>query len=224
MDATPAPEHDDLALLLASDDPDLPSDRHVLLKERLLSNLVEQEHHARSRRRLAVRVAAPIALTAAVAVAAAVVLNPSPTTSGHATTSATRSAVPRVSSLPEHISTVAYTLDLQRGDIVKITIRNFGDRKPDAAALQQDLARMGLTAEVSERIPDCFPQIYNLAERDANGDYVATVHRELIGKYPEIIVFEANASDTSDAATLTVSVGTKPGAEPTCAPLPENTG
>jgi hypothetical protein len=248
MDATPQPELEELAqLLLAPADPVLPTDRHLLLKERFISNLTEQAHDSRSRRRIVIRAAAPIALTAAVAVvvaAGAGFLTSSPTTTSHATISAARSAgpssagpssagprragpssaVPRVGTLPEHIRTVAYALDLQAGDFIKITVHNPGTGTPDAAQLQKDLARMGVNATVSRGITHCTPQLWNLAERDQNGDYVATVPRQVIFKYPETIIFSPDLSSDPDPATLTVSVGTLPGAEPTCAPLPSNQG
>ena len=161
-----------------------------------------------------------IALTAAAAVVAAAgagFLTSSPTSTGHTTISASRGAEPRVGTLPEHISTVAYALDRKAGDFIKITVHNPGTHKPDAAELQKDLARMGVNATVSRGIPHCTPQLYNLAERDKNGDYVATVPRQVIFKYPETIIFSSDISDP-DPATLTVSVGTQPGAVPTCAP------
>jgi hypothetical protein len=223
MDTTPQPESAELALLLLPTDPVLPPDRELLLKDRFLSNLTE--HDTRARRRLVLRAAAPIALTAAVAATAAVAMLPTspPTTSSHTTGSSSAtasSAEPRVATLPDHISNVAYTLDRTAGDFIKITVHNPGTNPPDAAQLQQDLARMGVNATVSKLRPHCTPQLYNLAERDGNGDYVATVPREVVAKFPETIIFSPDLAADPDPATLTVSIGTKPGEEPTCAPAP----
>jgi hypothetical protein len=222
VDTNPQPERAELALLLAPIDPDLPPDRHLLFKDRLISNLAE--HDTGARRRLVLRAAAPIALTTAFAAAAAVAVlaTPSPPPSSHTagSSSATSGAQPRVGTLPDHISTVAYALDRKPGDLIKITVHNPGTNPPDAHQLQQDLARMGVTATVSRLRPHCTPQLYNLAERDQNGDYVATVPRHVVVKFPETIIFSPDLSTDPDPATLTVSIGTKPGAEPTCAPVP----
>jgi hypothetical protein len=225
MTTRSSPQGDELDLLLAAGEPPraadavLPADRHELLKRDLLEHLTVQGPEVR-RRRLAVRVGAPVALAAAAAAAVVFFAGSStPTVSGREHVGATRSAIPRVSLAPAHISTVAYSLDRGPGEAVTITIHDFGNHAPDADALRQDLARMGVPAQVTRRIPDCTPLIYTLAQRKADGDYVATIHPGLIDRYPETLVFSLDP-DKPDPGTLTISVGTPPGAEPTCAPLP----
>jgi hypothetical protein len=220
---------DELALLQAAGEPTraadavLTTDRHEMLKHDLLENLTDNGTAVR-RRRLAVRVGAPVALTAAAAAAVVFFAGSSaPTPAGRGDVGTTRSAIPRVALAPAHIATVAYRLDRGPGEAVTITIHDFGDHAPDADALRQDLARMGVPAQVTHRIPDCSPKIFTLAQRTADGDYVATIYPRLIDRFPETVVFSLDPNKP-DPGTLTISVGTPPGAEPTCAPLPGGGG
>jgi len=156
--------------------------------------------------RIAVRIATAVAVAAAAAGAFAV-LDPSASTTvaGHgAGTSSHSSTTAPAGGLPSHIGTVAYTLDHGTGDAVRITVHP--DATADAAGLQRDLAAMGVRAHVTKGWHpkhDSVAIVYNLARHDRKGDFVATLHRKEISRYPEVIVFSLTGNDPS-ALTITV--------------------
>nr|WP_163017307.1 hypothetical protein [Streptomyces chartreusis] len=56
---------------------------------------------------------------------------------------------------PQHISTVAYTLNRASQGTVTVTIRDAGAERPDPTRLQHDLERMGVSARVYQDDPTC---------------------------------------------------------------------
>ena len=106
-------------LLPPPGDPVLSDDRQRLLEEHLMSNVTEDSRRAGSRRSLALRVAVPVALVAALAGTALAV---------NRTTAHTDAPAPAAEA-PQHISTVAYTLDREKQGTVTVTILN-GRRLP----------------------------------------------------------------------------------------------
>lgn len=152
-------------------------------------------------RRLAVRIAAPVAVAAALA-GAVLTVHTSPTASGH-DRAANHGTSAATAGSPLHIDTAAYSLDRQTGDRVKVTVHSAPGTTPNAAQLRKDLASMGIKAQVSTVPPTCYPRIYNLAQRRKNGDFVAEVLPHLAGQYPETILFSLKNGDKG----LTLTIG-----------------
>ncbi|MBO3749217.1 hypothetical protein J5X84_24325 [Streptosporangiaceae bacterium NEAU-GS5] len=190
-----------------------------------MSNLLEKEPETSARRRtgLIIGVAAPLALAAA-AVGAAVVIphmsnngpapaivvtRPAPVAAG------TKTPVTRISN---YIKTASYTLQREPGDMIKVAVR-FSNGRPDGDGLKADLAKMGVTIQVYQGFPKCTPQIINLATRDKNGDFVASVPVKVIADYPEAIVFAEDPA-AIDADDIVISIGTGTGPQPTCGVAP----
>ncbi|MFG2794865.1 hypothetical protein [Streptomyces sp. NPDC048419] len=115
------------------------------------------------RQRLAVRVLAPAAVATAIA-GGAVTVGQTGTPTDHGTT-AGHTAPAGTGHFPERITTVAYTLDREPHGVVKVTIRDIGETKPDPERLQRDLARMGVRARVYQGDPYC-----PVSDGDASGD------------------------------------------------------
>ncbi|MBY8876125.1 hypothetical protein [Actinacidiphila acidipaludis] len=193
---------------------DFPAGRRHQREEHLMTSWLDMSHGAPERGRLAVRVGVPVAVAAA-AVAAVVAVSTtgtgSPAPGGHP--SAVHEPAARVparagassSTGPLGITTAAYTLTRQQpGDRVRITLHPSAAGEVDPAQLQRDLASLGIHAKVTRGEPRTYPRVYNLAERAANGDYVATVLPELTGRFPEVIVFSEN-SPASDVLTVSVA-------------------
>jgi hypothetical protein len=212
----PSPDREDLARLLpVPDGADLPADRRHMLKEHLLTSIADDTARLRGRGRRTIGIVIPAGLAAVVA-GAVFFAGSSPAPDGR-TTAGARGAAPSVTVLPEHLSSVAYTLDRSpSGDIVKITIHGAHGR-PDIGRLRRDLARMGVAAQIYPGVPRCAPKIFNLAERDRNGDYIASVPVKFVSRYPETIIFSL---DARGGDPLTLSVGSRAGTEPTCGPMP----
>ncbi|WP_371666444.1 hypothetical protein OG985_47905 [Streptomyces sp. NBC_00289] len=187
MNATPqspqGSEREELSRLLpAPADPDLSRDRHLLLKEHLMNHVQEESGLTARRWRLATRFVAPVALAAAVAGVAVSIGQ----TSGNTDT---------VAAGPDRISNVAYTLDQEPNNTVKMSMRVEGGElkcvngncsvpptgpEPervlaDPAGLQHDLDRMGVHARVYREDPSC-----PVDQRDLNRDRGVT--RAAIGK------------------------------------------
>ncbi|MER7000104.1 hypothetical protein [Streptomyces sp. NPDC000410] len=200
MNATPqspqGSEREELSRLLpAPADPDLTRDRHRLLKEHLMNHVQEESRLTARRWRLAMRFAAPVALAAAVAGVAV---------STGQTTGDTDTAT--VAAGPHRINTVAYTLDHKTDDAVQVTLRAGATPTANAAQLQKDLAAMGIQAQVAKGGPRTIPAIIHYAQRDKNGDFVATLYPKLVSKYPTTIVFSLK---DNDANALTITLGAK---------------
>ncbi|MGP4051768.1 hypothetical protein [Streptomyces sp. 2A115] len=133
---------------------DFPADRRQQREEHLMSSWLQlaREQDKTRRRRLAVRVMAPVAVAAAVA-GIAVTANQTGTPTGR--DAPARHTAPEAGHFPERINTVAYTLNREPHGVVKVTIRDIGEMKPDPERLQRDLARMGVRARVYQGDPDC---------------------------------------------------------------------
>ncbi|MGW1616701.1 hypothetical protein ACWCQZ_46330 [Streptomyces sp. NPDC002285] len=201
--------------------PDLSSDRRQRILEHLMSEIDRNipastahqirhrswprlSHRAGETRRRSVRFATPMALVMA-AIGAFVALNPSTTaTAGHVPNASSRgyASVP-ASSSPTRISTVAYTLDHGTGDTVKITLHAGATLTANAAELQKDLAAMGIQARVTRGGPHTVPALDTLAQHDKNGDFVATLPRKVVSKFPTTIFFSLKPG-AADALTITV--------------------
>ncbi len=218
-------------------EPDLPADRHLLLKEALMDNLANAQRTSR-RRRLAIRVATPVVVAAA---AAGFMLTQTPSATGHPGGSATAAghapATAPVTAAPTHIRDVAYSLDRTAHGEVKITIRGTGAGKPDVAALEKNLAAMGVDGQVFQGDtcvyhPDHYADgspvpkgsyyaVMTLADRNAKGDFVVTVdpHRIPAGMHLRIVF----PVDSLNTAKLALSFGT-PGKGAACLHLPGDRG
>lgn len=186
---------------------DFPPGRRHQHEEHLMTSWLRLSHRSSTRRRLAVRLAAPLGVATAT-VGAFIAFQMSTTAAGDRTP---RAAVPhgapsRPAASPLiNVSTAAYTLDREAGDTVRITLRAGATRTADAAQLQKDLAAMGIQALVTRgRTQSSPPFTYNLATRDSNGDFVATLSRKVLSRNPETVVFSPEADDVD---ALTVSLG-----------------
>ncbi len=228
----PEPERAERSLPWLPAEPDLPADRHLLLREHLMSSL-DHAQRASRRRRLAIRVAAPVAVAAA---AAGFVLTQSPQATGHGQVAARGGAPTADASGPAHIATVAYTLDRRAHGVVKVTIRGTGADRPDVARLQKDLAAMGVAAQVYQgdtcvyhpaRYADgsavpkgAYYSVWTMATRDAKGDFTVTLDpRKLPAGLHVRIAFPIDAFNTS---RLALSFGSRQqGGGPACLHLPE---
>lgn len=175
-------DHSEWARLLpAPVAPALPHDRQLLLEEQLMQEI--QQHNtaavpatsapSRRARRLAVRLAAPVAVAAA-AVGAFLAFNPSTTAVAGHTPAATGTAT---SSPDMRISTVAYTLKQESDGRVVVTVHS--NAAVDAAQLQKDLGKVGIMATVTKGWPRSAAhiQVVNKSVGPKNGDYVVTVAR-----------------------------------------------
>ncbi|MFJ6139510.1 hypothetical protein [Kitasatospora sp. NPDC092286] len=179
MNATPQSrsrqtEREELARLLpAVADPELPRDRHVLLKEHLMDTVTEQSRRAARRRTLTVRVALPLGLAAAAAGIAFTATAGRPVTSTPGSAGATAG-----SQVLGDITNAAYTLQSGGDDLVRLTVLE--SYKPvDAAQLQRDLDRLGARTHVYAGEPDCHaPEPESPADPpgdgDGNPDWLAT--------------------------------------------------
>jgi hypothetical protein len=186
---------------------DFPPGRRHQHEEHLMTSWLHLSRRpATPRRRLVVRLATSAAVAAA-AFGAVVALHPS------STTTAGRPGLPQapgsraVASAPvrsgplTHISTASYVLDrTPRG--VQITLRARASRTAMAAQLQKDLAAMGVQARVSRDRPKATIGLVTVASRNSHGDFVATVHPDLIAKYPELVIFSA----VKDGDSLTITL------------------
>lgn len=176
---------------------DFPPGRRHQHEEHLMTSWLHQSARPAGPRRVAVRVAAP-ALVATALAGAFFAFQPS----GHAGDSAPRAASHGVSAVAPattppapvtpltRISTAAYTLEHRSDDTVEITVHSGATDVIVAAQLQKQLAAMGVHARVSKGVTHTYPAIFNLAPREKNGDFVATLPHRLLGRYPETILFE----------------------------------
>lgn len=187
MNAIPSHESDraELAgLLPAPAYPDLPADRQLLMKDDLMSHLQDRSPLL-TRKRVAIGLAAPLALAATVAVVVSGTSNGSPArpsvaSSGRATT-------------PSRIVNAAYTLDVQRGDTIRVTIHRAGAVRVDDAQLKKDLARLGVNAHVTRTLPRCKAKASTLlmttATTDGHGNFVQTFVRSSLKVASQTIFF-----------------------------------
>jgi hypothetical protein len=215
-------DHTELARLLpAPGDPVLSDDRHRLLEDYLMSNLIENSRRLGMRRHLLVRLAAPLALAAAAALAGtAFAVN-------H-TTAHSDSPTATTAGFPQRVSTVAYTLNRDTHGAVTVTIREAGGAGTDLAQLQHDLERMGVDARVYQDDPSCPPDtdpgpdldstemmaIVTGSERP-DGAYTATIHTSKIptGTHLEIVFPPLIEGSTY---RLTWAYGVRSGNAPQC--------
>jgi hypothetical protein len=211
-------DHTELARLLpAPGDPVLSNDRQRLLEDFLMSNVTEDACPVRPRRRLAVHLAAPVALAACLAGTALAVHQTTP----HTTSPVTATA----GSLPQRISTVAYTLNRERRGTVTVTIRQAG-AQPDLAQLQHDLERMGVPARVYQDDLTCpldkgedpelgYTTLKAIGFHHRNGAITASIHPSQIpaGTHLEIL-FPRPAKGTAYADTF--AFGLRQGKAPDC--------
>ncbi|MFJ9968748.1 hypothetical protein [Streptomyces avermitilis] len=220
MNATPqspqSSEREELFRLLpAPADPDLPRDRHRLLKEHLMNHVQEETRLATRRWRLATRIAAPVALAAA---AAGIAVNVGQQ-SGNADT---------VAAGPDRISNVAYTLDREANSTVRMSMQveggllkcvngkctTPGETFPgrikvvaDAADLQADLNRMGVHARVYREGSGCVvvPKDARQDEKAGravigkihreNNQLITAIHRDKLPKNSTLLVTLPSKSD-----------------------------
>jgi hypothetical protein len=187
VNAIPSHESDraELAgLLPAPAYPDLPADRQLLMKDDLMSHLQDRSPLL-TRKRVAIGLAAPLALAATVAVVVSGTSNGSPArpsvaSSGRATT-------------PSRIVNAAYTLDVQRGDTIRVTIHRAGAVRVDDAQLKKDLARLGVNAHVTRTLPRCKAKASTLmmttATTDGHGNFVHTFVRSSLKVVSQTIFF-----------------------------------
>lgn len=154
---------------------DFPPGRRTQREEHLMNSWLQMaREQGRVRRwRLAVRVMAPVAVAAAVA-GVAVTVGQTGTPADQRTTA--RHTVPAgTGHFPERITTVAYTLDREPHGVVKVTIRDIGETKPDPERLQRDLARMGVRARVYQGDPHCPVNEGSNTSGDERGDLALKV-------------------------------------------------
>ncbi len=228
MNAIPSqePERAELARLLPPPAyPELPADRHLLMKENLMSHLREHSPN-RSRKRLVVGLAAPLAL----ATAGAVAVLPGALTGSPAVPHA--AAYPPAQA-PVHIANAAYTLDIRQGDQVTVTVHRNGATKVDGRQLERDLARLGVNAQVSRKLPTCAgPRaaiLETLATPAGHDGYTFTFRREYlangslvaffpIGPPPKIKI-SGNGATVTGAGTKGDFLTVFQGAKPTCTRL-----
>ncbi|MFI2367548.1 hypothetical protein [Streptomyces sp. NPDC018833] len=215
-------DHTELARLLpAPGDPVLSEDRQRLLEDFLMNNVTEDPRPARPRRRLAVRLAAPVALAACLA---GTVLALDQTTP-HSTSPVIATDRATASNLPQRISTVAYTLNRERRGTVTVTIREAG-AQPDLAQLQRDLERMGVPARVYQDDPTCpmdkgedpelgYTTLKAIGFQHRNGAITASIHPRQIpaGTHLEIL-FPRPAKGTAYADAF--AFGLRKGKAPDC--------
>lgn len=176
-------DHSELDRLLpAPTAPALPHDRQLLLEEQLMRQIEQYESAAvpatagpsKRPRRLAVRLAAPLAVAAA-AVGAFVAFDPSTAAvAGHAPAATGPAAVgPDI-----RVSTAAYTLKQEPDGEVLVTVHS--NAAVDPAQLRKDLGKVGITAMVTKGWPSSDARIQVLSKTSARkgGDYVVTVARD----------------------------------------------
>ncbi|MCX2185001.1 hypothetical protein KV205_31430 [Streptomyces sp. SKN60] len=211
-------DHTELARLLpAPGDPVLSEDRQHLLEDFLMSNVTQDARPARPRRRLAVRLAAPVALAACLAGTVLAVHQTTPPTA-FPVTATDRAAT---GNLPQQISTVAYTLNRDRRGTVKVTIREAGTQ-PDLPQLQRDLERMGVPARVYRDDPTCpldkgedpelgYATLKAIGFHHRNGAITASIHPSQIpaGTHLEIL-FPRPAKGYADAFAFGLRTGKAP--------------
>lgn len=144
---------------------------------------------SRPGRRLAVRIATPVAVAAA-AVGAFLALTPSTTAVAGHTPAATGAAA---GSHDTRISTVAYTLTEKSDGTVLVAVHK--NAAVDAAQLQKDLAKVGITAKVTKGwpLPSDHIQVVSKSVPKANGDYVVTIVRDK----RETVIFKLATGETS---------------------------
>jgi len=210
-------------LLPAPGDPVLPDDRQRLLEDCLMNHVIEDSRRAGTRRRLAVRLAVPVALAAAVAGTALAVDRSTAPTASPGTAAADRH-------FPQHISSAAYTLDREPHGTVTVTVRGAGAARPDPARLQRDLERMGVPARVYQADPSCKPREGDDAGlvggvtkaidfRHRDGAFIAVVHpREIpAGTHLQIALSSAaKGSLLADSGEFAL----RKGKGPDCIPEP----
>jgi hypothetical protein len=144
-------------MLAVTAERDFPAGRRQQHEEHLMASWLQmaREQGKDKRRRLAIRVAAPVAVAAAVA-GVAVPVGQVGTPADHSPTA--RHAAPEYGHFPERITTVAYTLVREPRGVVTVTLRDIEEDKPDPERLQRlnrDLARMGVRARVYHADPSC---------------------------------------------------------------------
>ena len=214
MNATPSHESEraEFARLLpAPGYPELPADRQLLLKEDLMSHLSDRPPLL-TRKRLILGLATPLAVGAA-AVALTLPGTGSP---------AAPAVPPAPLHAPANVANAAYTLDVQQGDKIKVTVHRTG-AKVDGEQLKQDLARLGVNAQVSRDLPHCWARLYTLATPSGRSDYTFTFKREYLsvsslvaffpmGPPPKVKIKGNTATATGGGKGdfLTVSLGSKP--------------
>ncbi|MER5757511.1 hypothetical protein [Streptomyces sp. NPDC002088] len=219
-------DHTELARLLpAPGDPVLPDDRQRLLVDFLMNNVTQDDHPARPahpHRRLAVRLAAPVALAAALGGTALAIHQTTPHTSSPVTATGRATA----GGYPKHISTVAYTLNHGTHGAVTVTIRDAGADRPDLTQLQHDLQRMGVDARVYQDDPTCpvdkgedpelsHSTLKTIDFHHRNGAFTATINPAKIpsGTHLEI-VFPQPPRDSAQKDSLAFSL--RQGKAPDC--------
>lgn len=144
-------DHTELARLLpAPSDPVLSEDRQRLLEDFLMNNATDDAHRVRSRRRMAVRLAAPAALAAALAGTVLAINRTTAETASPAT--ATNQASAGDSSL--QITNAAYTLKRDSSGTVTAVIGRRG-ALDTPARLQKDLERLGVPVRLDRNDPTC---------------------------------------------------------------------
>ncbi|MER6434067.1 hypothetical protein ABT272_41175 [Streptomyces sp900105245] len=215
-------DHTELAQLLpAPGDPVLSDDRQRLLEDFLMSNVTKDTRPARPYRRLAIRIAAPVALAAALAGTALAVHQTTP----HAASSVTANG-PVTGGSPRHISNVAYTLNRASQGTVTVTIRKAGAERPNLTRLQHDLGRMGVNARVYQDDPTCaldqgeepelgYASLKAVNFQHRNGTFTATIHPSKFptGTHLEI-VFPPLSKDSAQIDDL--AFGLRNGKAPDC--------
>jgi hypothetical protein len=217
MNATPShePERAEFARLLpAPGYPELPADRQLLLKEDLMSHLSDRPPLL-NRKRLGLS----LGLGMPLAVGAAVLALTLPGTGSPAAPSAPAPVAPHA---PARVVNAAYSLDLQKGDEIKVTVHRNG-AKVDGAQLKKDLARLGVNAQVSRELPHCWARLYTLATPSGGNDYAFTFKRSYLsvsslvaffpmGPPPKVTIKGNTATATGGGKGdfLTVSLGSKP--------------
>ncbi|WP_369275955.1 hypothetical protein AB5J55_43915 [Streptomyces sp. R11] len=215
-------DHTELARLLpAPGDPVLSDDRQRLLEDFLMNNVTDPPL-TRPNRRLAVRIAAPVALAAALAGTALAIQQTTP----HATSSATATGRATTGDSPQHISTVAYTLTRAPHGTVTVIIRDAGAERPNLTRLQHDLERMGVNARVYQDDPACaldkgedpelgYTSLKAIDFQHRNGAFTATIRPSTFpaGTHLEI-VFPPLSKDSAHIDDL--AFGLRNGKAPDC--------
>lgn len=190
MNATPShePERAEFARLLpAPAYPELSVDRQSLLKEDLMSHLSERPQ-PRSRKRLVLGLATPLAALGAAALVVTVSGTGSPSAPSVPSAKSARSAASAHSQGTVNITNAAYSLDLTKGDEITVTVHRNG-AKVDGDKLKADLARLGVNAQVARKVPNCYPKWYTLAASSGGNDYTFTFKRSLLAKSSMMAVF-----------------------------------
>jgi hypothetical protein len=144
-------------MLAVTAERDFPAGRRRQREEHLMTSWLQMARkQGQDRRyRLAIRVAAPMAVAAAVA-GVGVTVGQVGTLADHGTTA--RHTAPEAGHFPERITTVAYTLAREPHGVVTMTLRDIRETSPDPERLQRlnlDLARMGVRARVYHADPNC---------------------------------------------------------------------